>query len=635
MKVKSLEINNFLGVGSAAVNFAMTSGLTLIEGENKDSMTASSNGAGKSSIFEGLLWGLYGITKRGLKGDDVINRYAKKKGCSVGIAFESGGVEYEVLRTRKTKEHGTTLKLYAGGEEITKGTVRETQELLESIIKISQVVFERAVYFGQEDMKSFASLTDKELKQVFEEALGLLVFSEGESKAKGYKKALDDEKMFIQRDIEGIDRDIEALQRDIENVETRKADCEKNAKAAVDGYNDDMEALQKEKENIKGAKKTEVVEADTAAIEKKVKELEALREKLSRGYEAKRDDFISKRSQVDIAVKELAARKKDKENANSLIGTNCRECGRPYDGEQIKEYVARVEQDIEARAKTILSEKADLEKKGAAKDKLKKLFGPVDTKVAELSREITGLKTKAALAKKEAETREKRLIQIDEDMTRKHENRAKAKADFDEAMDKLHREGLSHKATMTEKEKAKKAAEKKLRAIDEKNKVADMLVEILGNQGAKSYVFDSITPELNRAIARNMSVLDSDIEIELSTIKKLKSGEMREKFEIKVDNKNGAAEYRGNSGGEKGKVDIAISLALNDLMRTMASDVGVCFFDEPFENLDVDASEAVVDLLKDIDAENILITSHNQAIKDLIANKIRVVKKGGIARIAA
>jgi DNA repair exonuclease SbcCD ATPase subunit len=90
-----------------------------------------------------------------------------------------------------------------------------------------------------------------------------------------------------------------------------------------------------------------------------------------------------------------------------------------------------------------------------------------------------------------------------------------------------------------------------------------------------------------------------DIDIEVSTMKVLKSGEIREKFEIKVDNKNGASSYKGNSGGEKQKINLSISLAFNMLMRKMTGNpINVLFLDEPFEALDSGSAEAAISLCK-------------------------------------
>jgi DNA repair exonuclease SbcCD ATPase subunit len=163
---------------------------------------------------------------------------------------------------------------------------------------------------------------------------------------------------------------------------------------------------------------------------------------------------------------------------------------------------------------------------------------------------------------------------------------------------------------------------------------AEMLEEILGNGGLKSYIFDNITPELNRTIDKYIKILD-DIDIEVSTVTKLKSGDFREKFSIKVENPYGAGQYKGNSGGEQQKVNLAVALGFNRVLRDMAeAAVNVVFLDEPFESLDEGSSEKVIELCETFsDMGNVFLITHQQSVKDLVSNVLTVEKKDGLATI--
>ena len=72
IKFKELYIENFMSIGQVDINFDQMTGFNTIIGENymvQDN--AKSNGSGKSSIFEALIWCLTGETIRGNK--DVVN----------------------------------------------------------------------------------------------------------------------------------------------------------------------------------------------------------------------------------------------------------------------------------------------------------------------------------------------------------------------------------------------------------------------------------------------------------------------------------------------------------------------------------------------------------------------------------
>ena len=77
MKVTSLTIQNFMAIGQAELSLS-DKGLVLIQGVNDTDSSAESNGAGKSTIADALLWCLYGETRPDLSADKVVNRTAGK-----------------------------------------------------------------------------------------------------------------------------------------------------------------------------------------------------------------------------------------------------------------------------------------------------------------------------------------------------------------------------------------------------------------------------------------------------------------------------------------------------------------------------------------------------------------------------
>lgn len=90
----------------------------------------------------------------------------------------------------------------------------------------------------------------------------------------------------------------------------------------------------------------------------------------------------------------------------------------------------------------------------------------------------------------------------------------------------------------------------------------------------------------------------------------------------------------GSSGGEQQKVNLAVALAFNRLMRSMAGgDVPMLVLDEPIEALDEGSSDQVVELLEDLKTDNLYLITHNKSVRDLMPNRIVVEKRGGIATV--
>jgi DNA repair exonuclease SbcCD ATPase subunit len=141
---------------------------------------------------------------------------------------------------------------------------------------------------------------------------------------------------------------------------------------------------------------------------------------------------------------------------------------------------------------------------------------------------------------------------------------------------------------------------------------------------------------LNRLINSYLSLLNPDITVEVSTVTRLKGkkDQFRERFAIEVFNANGARSYEGNSDGEKQMVNLAVALAFNALCRAMArGSVNFLWMDEPFESLDESSAERAIELCNAFSSQvdNLFITTHNWAIKDLVTSGILVEKRNGMA----
>ena len=108
---KSIRIKNFLSLVDAEIPLENL-GLVLIDGENHCNFGADSNGSGKSSIFEAILWVLYEETVRGFSKDEVIRHGST--GCFVELWFG----EYSFLRARRDDQYGTGFFVYKGESRV-------------------------------------------------------------------------------------------------------------------------------------------------------------------------------------------------------------------------------------------------------------------------------------------------------------------------------------------------------------------------------------------------------------------------------------------------------------------------------------------------------------------------------------
>lgn len=133
-----------------------------------------SNGTGKSTMFEAILWALTGKTLKDVDADEVINRDLNE--CSVELTFtkEVSGINnvYQVRRSRNRKT-GATLFVSKDGENVTCRTTKLTQSLLMEVLGISVQAFTNTILLGEALVKRFTALSDSERKNLVMEMSGL------------------------------------------------------------------------------------------------------------------------------------------------------------------------------------------------------------------------------------------------------------------------------------------------------------------------------------------------------------------------------------------------------------------------------------------------------------------------------
>jgi len=128
---KRLLIQGFLSIANEEVSLA-DQGLVLIMGINEHETHFESNGSGKSSILEAIVWVLTGKTPRGTT--DVVNRHWEEGYCLVECDFTIEGIEYTVRRTVNHPDHGSGISMWKDGQDISGRTKTASKEVLENEI---------------------------------------------------------------------------------------------------------------------------------------------------------------------------------------------------------------------------------------------------------------------------------------------------------------------------------------------------------------------------------------------------------------------------------------------------------------------------------------------------------------------
>lgn len=164
---KSISIENFMSIGKVDINFDSYKGYNVVIGENHNlTDNARSNGSGKSSIFEAIVWSLTGETIRGNK--DVAN-YNGSDGAIVDILFDIDTHTYRIVRTKEHSKFKNNLFIYIDGEDKSGKGIRDTEKLLQQYLpELTASLIGSVIILGQGLPSRFTNNSPSARKEVLE-----------------------------------------------------------------------------------------------------------------------------------------------------------------------------------------------------------------------------------------------------------------------------------------------------------------------------------------------------------------------------------------------------------------------------------------------------------------------------------
>lgn len=644
-----LFINNFLVIGDAEVDLH-NCGLTLIEGRNEDDESANSNGAGKSSLVDALCWCLYGVTGRGVSGDAVINKKAKKE-CHVGVEVWTEGLNcYYIERGRKSSRIGNNLivqhVIVDGNDvgsscELTKTTVADTQALVNDLLGCSYEIFTSSIYAVQEKMPDLPALTDKALKTLIEEAAGIDKLQRASEIA--HVKYQDCVRLTTetQGKIENLTSELSNNKKLLDDVVYERETHIRNAtleRAQQLRYKDLLESELK-KTSALPVEAVEAIEKKKAEIQAKIDEysfIEAKGAEKQRLAMSAQSHCVMTKKEIEKEKEKIADLNKEINNLEAKIGTHCSECGKVYQAEDLETAKKAIETQIANKTKEVLKQIEDFknqvaEAKVLAKDAedFKKSM-PSVTKLMSAMNELNERLKKNQDVQFQIDTQKRELQNLKKTIEATEEVTVKGETPYNKTIKTL-------EESIAKLEKDKKERESEHEKYAEQQKIAEAVDELYSRKGIRAHILDTVTPFLNERTAFYLNTLsDGEITATWQTLTKTAKGDFKEKFSIDVQSVKGANCFAGLSGGEKRKVRVATSMALQDLVASRAKKpIDLYIADEVDHALDASGLERMMSILEEKAKQfgTALVISHN-SLRDWIDNSIVVTKRDGISTVS-
>ena len=584
MKIISIHLKNFMSFKELDFEFVYGKPVVII----------GKNGAGKSTILEALMWGLYGKLIRSNDKDTVL-REANPKDCKVKIILKDEKNTYKVVRYKDHHKYASELHIYTDGDKEGFRRNKDAQVFLEQRIGMSADTFVQTILFGQGKGKFFTTADESNRKSILEDILGLEKFD------KYFKEA-----NYRFRDSAGK---IQTCRDNIQSLERRIAEYEK---LKVNHENSTLETLKAELSDKSG--KQSRLERDVKnimeQIDREYGDIDVKKQKMS--LQELRESWHQARmvfSKLEYEEKDL---KKSLDSYGSLlknpesileVGCLCPTCKRVIDKLTIKiykEYLKVQAEELNKKIKAIekklelaFSLAADKEQEICHTEVIyNNLVKNKNTLVNLLSEKKSSIK----VYKNDISSLREKISEVKESDTSK---------DIQESID----------SSCLELEEGNLSLKKYKRSYD----IYKFWTEAFGNQGIKSYLINSAIGTINDRANYYLSILsDGFMEVTIDTLSILKTGDVRERISIMAEVNGVEKKFERCSGGEARKIDLAIMFSLQEIASMNGrKSINLFLADEIFDWLDSDGVDNAIEVLSEIAKQDnsVHVISHQDDFK--------------------
>jgi DNA repair exonuclease SbcCD ATPase subunit len=389
MKLISLDLEKFRSF-KKPVRFKFPgTGFYHLTGRNLVQPDLEGNGVGKSSLFEGVYWILFGKTSMKLKAGDVAN-WETPRGCRGLLILETG---QQHIKTIHRTWGPNSLKL--DGREV-------DQETLEKELGISPETFLHSIFFPQFS-ESFLDLKPEQKMALLVDVLGLEVWDRA-SEIAGTKSG------EIDREIQDLLGRVDELQLTIEEDNSIAELKHKERK----WHESQREEIADYKEQIRNL----AIRSDRDYDESE-KELARLEREIKEQYSARADA----KAQLQLCREQAG-------NLGALHGRHCPTCGGELRRSHLKAERARVEsrrteaEEVFRRADKRIDLLEDmlarLNKTRVAREKVERLKKDIE-RVRREENPYTEQREKAAAKLFKAKLRQKLMLRTVKKLRREHE----------------------------------------------------------------------------------------------------------------------------------------------------------------------------------------------------------------------
>ena len=645
IKFTSIELSGFRSIDQAKISLD-NQGIVIVKGINEYEDNATSNGSGKSSIFEGIIYALFEETSSGEK--DVENRILCN-GFTIKLEFIIDNITYTIYR--EGKKGKTSVILYKDNVDISARTKSETNKLILSILGISKSIFLDTIFLSQNAVTNLASLqptTRRERLEVLTNTdYTITLFKD---KVKEQQSLYEDQCNNLQNSLNKLQGNKEGLQQQLIEVnykieEINKQIAQRDLLGNIDSINNEIEVTNKnieiQKDDLKNKEEeieviqkeiTDFIQTGNADNQLKIEQCEKINN-LKKDLDNNNNSINLNNYQIEQSNNNIDKEKREIEKIKN--SDTCPTCGRKYENIN-EEHINNIIKEHEDLINLELQKQVDYKNNNEGfynniKDIESRIsdeqtiLNEIDNRIYLFNEELRAKENKRTLR-----TSEKQTINNNINVLNNHLNELQFKKD----------QILSFKVGNKEEfEKMQIDIQSKILDIEkEVNEINLNYNKTLDLVNTAKHMIQLITKEFRTYLLQNsLKYLNKTLE---NYSKQLFSNDgdviKIEENDTKLDITLGNASYESLSGGERTRVNIALLLAQKSLAQMIGNiSCNIIILDEILGYCDGQAETVVIDLItRELDSlESIYMVSHKEIPIGYDKELIIIKDKSGLSKV--
>ena len=630
---KYLKLHNFQAFEDVTLNLSKRR-LVLVEGRCIGNDSFESNGAGKSSLLEGLAWVLYGkLVRASSKSIDQILR-KESDFCSGEVSWEYDNDTYQVIRYHNHPKHKNSVFVFRNGIDNSAPLKASTQGVIDQFLGMPHEVFIHTVFFGHNTAR-LTQATDAQKKQILDKVLGLEFLVDAQSKLVEKIHDWEDKWKEVVKNISEAELTRDTTKSQLESLTSQKESYELRRTSRLIGVEKQItSARERIKELTEALSTKDVTLASIAEKEKILDDTEEVVDQL-KDIDSKLTDIGWKLRESKSEQQNLLTSKRaiEKQIEKLQPGDLCSHCEQHITQDVIETFAGRRKEDLAQLDKQINEVTESLDKDSKTQVTLLNKKKKLDAIIEQRQTLLKVVKTlKQSLSSFDSQSNEKLRLQGQLTL---YENQYK---EIELEICELDNPIQQANNKLTEITQTLQTYYQSKDNLQEEREYLKFWETGFGNKGIRSFILDSALPTLNeKAQYYSNRLTNGQVKIKFDTEKELKDGSTKDEFTISIDIVNGAPSYETASEGQKRRIDLCIAWAFQHLVATRGTKpVGLCVFDEVFDTLDSFGIEKVVEILKELSEtkESIFCITHENSLKDYFSDRIIVSRENMISTIS-